>query len=275
MQPSSKIQRRGSSFFLPMLLLSRRKRQAMQALYYFCRVVDDAVDEAATPEEAEKNLAFWRREIAFIYDRSIPEHPISQQLAEAVQDFAMPRRYFDDLLAGLEKDCARPVTVPDWPTLQDYCYRVAGCVGLQAMRIFGHTDAAAENFARALGQALQLTNILRDIAEDGREGRCYLPQDWLAEAGLEGAPPGQIAVAGDRLDPLRQRLMQEAEAAFAEADRLAEGLPTADILPALLMRDTYRRKLQRMREGKPAADAKVLELARLGRDALHYHRQAS
>jgi phytoene/squalene synthetase len=302
--------RRSSSFFLPMLLMRKSKREAMQALYYFCRAADDAVDDALSEKAAREGLDYWRGQVAMVYEEfrvstfakasvdkqssefssaidtveplplrgrgwgegslyaslenvALPSpppsplgggspslqplskthitesgeavksdsrlHSVSLQLQHAVQHYHLPRKYFEDLLDGLARDCTRPVQIESEAALYDYCYRVAGCVGLQAMRIFGVVSEQGDAFAIALGRALQLTNILRDLEEDAEQGRCYVPPEWKQQA-----------------DGGHSKLAEAANAAFAEADRLAAQLPTRPLTPALLMRDIYRVYLNRL-----------------------------
>jgi len=188
-----------------------------------------------------------------------------------VRYFAMPVEPFEELLAGLAQDCERPMQLRNWPELERYCYRVAGCVGLQAICIFGCNTPQGVAFARRLGEALQLTNITRDIVEDGQQQRCYIPQDWLAEIGLERATPEEIARSSERLLPLRKKLMKKAEQAFKEADDLAAQLCSRSLLPALLMRDIYQRYLQQMQQGQTPQKPQWRDWMVLGGNALKYH----
>ncbi len=230
--------------------MPRKKRGAMRALYYFCRAADDAVDNAANNEIAKERLAFWCGEIDAIYSGGKVTHPITKQLAQAIINFDMPQRYFVDMLQGFALDCNTPVILANWQKLEEYCYRVAGCVGLQAMRIFGHITNDAEDFAKKLGLALQLTNILRDITEDAKNQRCYIPQDLLQQINVTADKlfTGKVDIAD--LSPALDIIAQRAEEAFRAADYLARKLPIMDIMPALLMRDIYRLKLRNIRQAR-------------------------
>lgn len=214
-----------------MLLMGRRNRHALKALYYFCRAVDDAVDEVPTKQEAAQNLAFWRHELEVIYTGQSPSHAVMQRLETAIRQFKLPRQPFEDFFKGMEFDCAEKVEIKTESELERYCYCVAGTVGLQAMHIFEVRGERAESFAMALGQALQLTNILRDVKKDAAINRVYIPSEWR----------------GDKLS----KLISKAEARFDEVAILQKSLPSRALLPALLMRDIYYWKLQQLKQQKP------------------------
>ena len=234
--------RRNSSFFYPMLLLPSAKRRAMLALYDFCRAADDAADEAPSAEAAMQGVRFWQDELTRIYTAT-PTHPIGHALADACITFTLPRRYFDDMLEGLLLDITAPCQAPSYVAFNEYCYRVAGTVGLLSMHIFGVHGKQAEDFARCLGHALQGTNILRDIAEDAARGRCYLPAEILSSAGIA---TGDFSLTHPALQHAWNLLAKDVMHAYCEADKLSRQLPSRKILPALLMRDAYRLVLERL-----------------------------
>lgn len=244
--------RRSSSFFLPMLLMRKKKRHALKALYYFCRAVDDAVDEASSKGQARKNLEFWRAEIENIYvTQSPPQTEIARQLGIAIWQYKLPRQPFEDLLNGMEFDCGGTVEIVTEAELEKYCYCVAGAVGLQAMRIFGVGGEQAEKFAIQLGQALQLTNILRDWRKDEQLNRFYIPAEWDRK-GLS-------------------KLISKAEEAFEQVSELEQSLPSRKILSALLMRDIYWWKLNRMKRKKSPKPLPIgFYLSLLGNGSRYY-----
>lgn len=172
----------GSSFYYSFLFLPPERRRAITALYAFCREVDDVVDECSEVEIARTKLAWWRREIAASYDGSAT-HPVARALVPVVGEFNLPLRHFHDVIDGMEMDLQYN-RYPDFPTLQTYCYRVAGVVGLMAAEIFGYRDPSTRQYAELLGTAFQLTNIIRDVGEDARRNRIYLPLDDLARFGV-------------------------------------------------------------------------------------------
>lgn len=171
-----------SNFFYAFLVLPRPQREALYAVYAFCRIVDDAVDLGASRTRQREELARWRREIAAVFDGA-PEHPAAQRLQAAVRRFPIPREALLEIIAGVEMDLDH-AHYDTWEALRPYCYRVASAVGLCAIEIFGYSDPRARAYAVDLGIALQLTNILRDVGIDARGGRVYLPREDLARFGV-------------------------------------------------------------------------------------------
>ncbi len=172
----------GSSFYYSFLFLPRRRRQAITALYAFCREVDDAVDECSDAGIARMKLAWWRSELDALY-AGRPSHPVTQALAESLKHFALPQEQLGEIIDGMEMDLDT-LRYADFKALHLYCYRVASVVGLLAAEIFGYEDRRTQKYAHDLGLAFQLTNIIRDVGEDARRGRIYLPQDELARFGV-------------------------------------------------------------------------------------------
>lgn len=173
----------GSNFVYTFYLLGKKRRRALEAFYAFCRVVDDSVDQAANPEEAKQKLVFWKEEVEHLF-KGNPRDPVSQALFPATQEYQIPKKYLEEIIAGCEMDLTHK-TYTTFEELEGYCYRVASCVGLVCLSIFGVSPLeTTKKGAISLGKALQLTNILRDIASDlGRE-RIYLPQEDLKRLGV-------------------------------------------------------------------------------------------
>ncbi len=230
----------GSSFYYSFLFLEAERRQAIVALYAFCREVDDVVDECADPSIAATKLAWWRQEIEALY-QGHPSHPVTQALAIARRRFPLQREQLQEIISGMEMDLA-PARYADFAELQLYCHRVAGVVGIAAAGIFGHSQAATLDYAAALGLAFQLTNIIRDVGEDAQRGRIYLPLDELQRFGV--APADILARRpSDAFVRLMEFQIARAEAAYAQA--MAQ-LPAADRsaqLAGLVMAAIYRRLL--------------------------------
>lgn len=172
----------GSSFYYAFRFLPERQREAMTALYAFCREVDDVVDECNDPGVARLKLQWWRDEIARVFEAR-PQHPVGQALAAQIDDYNLPREYFLEIIDGMEMDLDRH-RYDAYKDLALYCYRVAGVVGLLSAEIFGYRNRQTLKYATELGTAFQLTNILRDVHEDARRGRIYLPREALARHGV-------------------------------------------------------------------------------------------
>ena len=169
-----------SSFLAGFRFLSPEKRDAITILYAFCRELDDIADNNSNTAVARTTLAWWRQDLAKVFrPDTMPEHPANQALRTIIPVFRLPESELADIIGGMEMDLHhnRYATFND---LQYYCYRVAGVVGRLIARILGHTDERTLQYAETLGLALQLTNIIRDVGEDARMERIYLPQDELA-----------------------------------------------------------------------------------------------
>jgi phytoene synthase len=172
----------GSSFYYSFLFLPREKREGITALYAFCREVDDAVDECSDPEVARAKLAWWRQELAATY-AGHPRHPVGEALLPVIRRHDLAQEQFQEIIDGMEMDLTHD-RYPDFKSLHLYCYRVASVVGQLAATLFGYGDRRTLKYAHDLGLAFQLTNIIRDVGEDARRNRIYLPQDELARFGV-------------------------------------------------------------------------------------------
>lgn len=182
---SSEITRKSASnLALAFILLPVRKRAAMSALYAFCREVDDVADEDSLPlAERRRRLLTWRNDIRAACQGGAPLLPVNRELQPFIREFGLPLNLFEALLDGVEMDL-ETLRYPDYATLERYCYHVASVVGLLSIEIFGYRDPRCRDYAVALGQALQFTNILRDVGNDALRGRIYLPQVELDRCGV-------------------------------------------------------------------------------------------
>jgi phytoene synthase len=257
----SQITRRSrSNFFYAFLLLPRPQREAIFAVYAFCRIVDDAVDLEPDPEAQRRELARWRGEIARVFEGR-PQHPAAQRLQQICRVFPIPRAALEDIVAGVEMDLDRG-TYETFEALYPYCYRVASAVGLCCIEIFGYTDPRAREYAVNLGIALQLTNIIRDVQPDARVGRVYVPREDLRRFGVAAAD-----LAEGRYTPQFVELMRwEATRARQYYGRAWEALPEVDrqrLFAAEIMGRTYFALLGKMdRSGFRVLDRRVTLTAR-------------
>ena len=241
----------GSSFYYSFLFLPPERRRAIIALYAFCREVDDVVDEVSDPGVARSKLLWWKQEIGAIY-AGTAQHPVGQALAPVVRQYELTQERLELIVEGMGMDLEYN-RYPDFATLEVYAYRVAGVVGELSARIFGYTDARTLEYARTLGLAFQLTNIIRDVGEDVRRNRIYLPLDELARFGL--ASDDLVAhKEDDRFARLMTFQIARARDYYARAFAL---LPPADRKsqrPGLVMAAIYRTLLDEIE----ASGAQVL-----------------
>ncbi len=166
-----------SSFYYAFILLTAERRRALNAVYAFCRFIDDIADDESIREPAAL-LTRWREELDRVY-AGVPTRALSRALADSARRFAIPRVHFEEIIAGVEMDLSR-TRYQTFEDLRPYCYRVASALGLICIEIFGYRNPSAKTYAENLGLALQLTNILRDVREDAARGRIYLPLEDLA-----------------------------------------------------------------------------------------------
>jgi 15-cis-phytoene synthase len=197
----------GSSFYYSFLFLPPARRRAITALYAFCREVDDVVDEIADPSVASAKLAWWRHEIANTF-AGTAQHPVARALMPVVASYALPEAHFQTVIDGMAMDLEQSRYL-DFAALEQYCHRVAGVVGLMSAEIFGYSQPGTRTYARDLGIAFQLTNIVRDVGEDARRGRIYLPQEDLARFGVA---PSSLQ-GGEATDGFRALMAFETERA--------------------------------------------------------------
>ena len=225
-----------SSFYYSFLLLPARKREALCAVYAFCRRTDDLTDAADGTEPMEAGIRAWREELGRVYEGR-PTEPITRTLGSVVRRFRIPKRYFDELIAGVEMDTVRN-RYPTFESLYPYCFRVASTVGLICIEIFGYRDPLTRRYAEELGVALQLTNILRDLRSDAARGRIYLPQEDLERFGC----PEDDILAGRKTPAFRALMRFECERARSYFRKAWGSLPAVDrgsLVAAEAMGRTY------------------------------------
>jgi len=181
----NKAAQSGSSFYYSFLFLPGERRRAITALYAFCREVDDVVDDCSDPATARATLAWWRQELAAAF-HGTPQHPVARALAEIAPRFNLAEAQLAEIIAGMQMDLEYN-RYPSFEVLRQYCHRVAGVVGLLSAEIFGFQDPRTREYATDLGLAFQLTNIIRDVGEDARRGRIYLPLDEIERHGVSVA----------------------------------------------------------------------------------------
>jgi len=242
----------GSSFTVSFIFLPKDKREAMTALYAFCREVDDVVDECSDYNVAQIKLNWWKSEIANLYDNK-PQHPVSKALQPVIAQFHLAQEHFLEIIDGMEMDL-KFNRYEDFKQLQLYCYRVASVVGLLSAQIFGFKNRKTLKYAHDLGMAFQLTNIIRDVGEDARRGRIYLPLDELRKAKVSEDDILQSRETAE----VKELIDYQIERAETYYDKALRELPAEDAKQqrtGLMMASIYRPLL---REIKRDSAEKVL-----------------
>ncbi len=247
--------RSGSSFYYSFLFLPPPRRRAITALYAFCREVDDVVDETADAGVARAKLAWWRLEIGAAFSGA-PQHPVARALQPVIAAFRLPEAHFQAVIDGMAMDLERNRYL-DFADLEVYCHRAAGVVGLLSAEIFGYVNPETRRYARDLGIAFQLTNIVRDVGEDAHRGRIYLPQSELARHGVTAA----AMLKRESSDGFRALMAEQVRRAQAWYDRALDALPPEDRhaqRAGLIMAAIYRALLDEIaRDGYDVLDHRI------------------
>lgn len=259
-----------SSFLVSFVFLPPRRRRALTAIYAFCRVVDDAVDESPSAAEARDQLDYWRRELEAAMKDGSPESELGRALKWSAREFGLRAEPLEEVLAGVTMDLETP-RFSTLGELEAYCAKVASAVGQACLPVFGAEGERTERYADRLGKALQLTNILRDLRSDAERGRVYVPREWMEEAGVEpdwlrGTGPDEAYGSGGPVARLADRLAAAAQARFSESDLELKALPRVvrrRLLPARIMGNVYRELLGHLRHR--GGDLRCPERLRVGR----------
>ena len=245
MTPQEYVQQKaassGSSFYYAFLFLPPHRRSAITAFYAFCREVDDVVDEVTDPGVAQTKLAWWRNEVHQSFAGK-PTHPVMQALQPLCAEFAIEEHSLQSVIEGCEMDLSQTRYL-DYPALSRYCHLVAGVVGEVSAKIFGQTDSATTAYAHTLGQAFQLTNIIRDVGEDALRGRIYLPMSDLQQFDVKAHEILKRSYS-DRFSALMAFQAQRAHQLYEEALALLPDEDRRAQKPGLMMASIYRTLLR-------------------------------
>jgi phytoene synthase len=249
MQHSRAITRKSASnLALAFVLLPKQKRDAMSALYAFCREVDDVADEDSVPvEQRRARLADWRDDVKRACDNGSPRFAVNRELQPVIRQFHLPFGLFDDLLKGCEMDLEK-TRYEDFAALEKYCYHVASVVGLLSIEIFGYKNSATRDYAIYLGKALQLTNILRDVKNDAARGRIYLPQSELERFGVTETEIFESKYS-DRYFTLAASIAARARQFYQIAQKMLPPEDRKSMVAAELMGSVYWQLLQKLERG--------------------------
>lgn len=255
----AKVQAAGSSFYWAMRFLPQAKREALLAVYAFCREVDDIADGDAQHSEKIVALDGWRQKIEELYTGRAND-PICRAIGQGVTSYGLRKKDFIAVIQGMEMDARGPIVAPSLEELDLYCDCVAAAVGRLCVPIFGEATPAGERVANRLGRALQLTNILRDVEEDAGIGRLYLPAEFLAREGVPLNPAG--AVSHQNLPKVMEALGRIALQAYADTETALAECSKGAMRPAVIMMMVYRKHLDRLEANRWKPLRPRTELAR-------------
>jgi presqualene diphosphate synthase len=244
----NRVEAAGTSFYWAMRLLPRDRRNAMYAVYAFCREVDDIADGEKPVEKKLAALAGWREEIHALY-RGCPHHLVARALVKPMQRYGLRHEDFLAVIAGMEMDAVENIRAPDLATLDLYCARVASAVGHLSVHIFGDSSGSAHLVAESLGRALQLTNILRDLDEDAIRQRLYLPREILDRHGIRDRDPHTI-LQHPALPSVCREVAAIAEGHFRDAARAMSQCSHRAMRPAAVMAATYHAMLSALQRSE-------------------------
>lgn len=236
-----KTAKSGSSFYYSFLFLPPERRRAITALYAFCREVDDTVDDTADESVARIKLAWWRNEVGAMY-KGAPTHPVTQALQPHLDTYRLEQKHLQAIIDGMEMDLNQSRYL-DFAGLQRYCWHVAGVVGILSASIFGVTSPRTLEYAEKLGLAFQLTNIIRDVGEDARKGRIYIPVNELQQFGVTAADLLN-ARHSDKFEALMKFQSERAHKMYDEALALLPPEDRRAQRPGLMMAAIYRTLLE-------------------------------
>lgn len=235
------VKKSGSSFFWSMRLLPRAKREAMYTIYAFCRHIDDIVDGDLPVKEKQDLINAWREEIDNIYDKKVPATEIGRKIYKNCMRFKLPKEEFIKLIDSISMDLPKPLQAPKLEDFLKYCRGVAGVPGNLSLRIFGCEDEnLIEELATSLGNALQITNILRDVKEDAQANRLYIPKEYLKKAEITSKKPSEVLV-NKNLSVAREELAKMASEDYARANQIIPFLDKDTARPVKAIAAIYKK----------------------------------
>lgn len=235
------VKKSGTSFFWSMKFLPKAKREAMYTLYAFCRHIDDIIDGDMPLEEKSELINAWREELDNIYDKKIPATDIGRKIYKNCMRFKLPKKEFIRLIDSISMDIPKPIQAPNLKQFFEYCRGVAGVPGSLSLRIFGCKDEKTiEDLSTSLGNALQITNILRDVKEDAQSDRLYIPKEFLKKAKITSHNP-QAVVVDKNLSVAREELAKIANDEFGKAYTLIKTLDKTTARPVKIIAGIYKK----------------------------------
>lgn len=240
------VKKSGTSFFWSMRLLPKAKREAMYTLYAFCRHIDDIIDGDADIDEKQELIKAWREELDNIYDKKTPATEIGRRIYKNCMRFKLPKQEFIKLIDSISMDIPTPLQAPKLSDFFKYCRGVAGVPGSLSLRIFGCNDEQMiEELSTSLGTALQITNVLRDVKEDAKSNRLYIPREFLEKAEIDSRDPLTVVV-DKNLAIAREELAKIADNDYKKAYELIKHLDKKTARPVKIIANIYKKYFDMM-----------------------------
>lgn len=259
------VRRSKTSFYWPMHFQPRAQRRALFAIYAYCRTLDDIADDTGPIDQKHAALNFWREHVTQGFKathKGSSDEPLLVALQDMVEQFDLPSAPFSALIDGMEADVNGPIVAPSWDELETYCAQVAGAVGDLCLCVWGWRDDDAKAFAKATGEALQLTNILRDVRDDAQDNRLYIPKECLSAADMSECKPIDVP-SHKNLDAALQPIFKRADQRFTEARSLWPHNAPASLRPAWVMLSIYHALFQKVATMGVGANTPRVRLTRL------------
>jgi len=255
------VNRSGTSFYWSMRLLPRKRRLGIYSIYAFCREVDDIADCDLPPSTKLEKLGEWRQEIHRVF-AGAPKTLIGQALQSSAAVFRLKKIDFLRVLDGMEQDAALEVRIPDWGSLEEYMDCVSCSVGRLSNPIFGISGDKSEKLAKSLGQALQLTNIIRDLVEDASNNRLYIPREMISEHRICSKIPLDV-ILHPGFKKIYERMIKRAETLFEQASSIISTGNRKNMVPASLMLERYWRVLKKLKKTGGPTCGQTVALSKL------------
>ena len=234
------IPKSASSFYWGMNILEKSKKRAMFSIYSFCRIVDDIADSKLKKDEKIKRLNEWRNKINYLFTgNKYGKDFLTRELLFSIKKYNLHKKDFISIIKGMEMDCERKIKFPKKKELELYCDRVAGAVGCLSMNVFGVNTTGGRKYALAVGRALQLTNIIRDLKEDSLRGRCYIPWEYVSKFKLQSLTPSNI-IKNPKIKNLCKILLDDARKNYDLSEKLLFNLDGKKLKAAEIMKAMYK-----------------------------------
>lgn len=262
------VTKSNSNYYWAMRLQSQERRESIFSIYAFCRVIDDLIDGPTPKDLKQKSLDKWRQRINLLYEGK-SDHPLTLSLGISIEKYDLPKQNFEDFLDGMQMDLDDLMRAPFQSILEHYCWRTAGSIGELCLKVFDVKHKQSRDLARELGKAMQITNILRDLDEDAKRDRLYIPHEDLDAVGISFLDPQQV-LQHPHIMHARNQLAYRAEQAFQTSENLIKDFPYRPMRPVWIMMSIYHRLLSKMQKSRWTQKPKVNTFEKISIATKHF-----